>query len=561
MKGSPRHSPRGSISLSHHTESIHIDASEIDEARSPHAIDSRDPNYDPYDDEPAEDVEMYIEESVGTVPHHVVRSTKSTPLKAHRSANARDLDRFGMPTTPSHNQARELPLLSLKKFKSFVDGLLEELWTSSDFAEFVERVTALNCNLYHDELMVHLIRVSLDKEDEQRDLVSELIALMRKSGHVSSGQLSRAFEKLFLGWEDLLLDVPDAVPMILRFVELAIADGCLPDTFLARLPEAFLAKLGSDELCRETYPELVQQLSDLKSFKRKCNALLEDFLASEGAEPAAELAQRLAAAGKPALRHEFIRRAINVALDKEDTERELVSALLSSLRSLGQLTEDDFLWALSHLLGSLPDLSIDCPPAVELVSKFLLRAVTDEVVPPAFLDNAIRLGLGDEQGVEAARRARSALQNTEVEWADLRNVWGRLETGDNAKWRAELDTALREYFDSHDKAEFCRIMREWALCTSRAITVVKHGLLKAMDGDGNDCMAIVDLLDFAVKHEELKSSDVLRAMNELDTGIEDLKLDIPDVAEMLDTFGGLMRNRGLLPMPSPRSSVASFGTK
>lgn len=557
MKSSPRHSPRGSISLSHHTESIHVAASEIDEARSPHAIDARDPNYDPYDDEP---VEMYIEETVGTVPHHVVRSTKSTPLKKP-TRNATSLDRFGMPTTPSNSHARELPLLSLKKFKAMTDNYLQELWTSSDFAEFVDRVCALNCNLYHDELMAHLVRVSLDKTDDERDMVAELITLMRKSNHVSAGQLSRGFEKLLLGWEDLLLDVPDAVPMILRFVELAIADKCVADNFLARLPEPFLAKLGNDEICRETYPELVQQLTDLKTFKRKIGAILEDFLASEGGEPASEVGQRLAACGRQSLRHEFIRRAINVALDKGDAERELVSSLLSSLRSLSVLTEDDFLWAFSHLLGSLSDLVIDCPSAVELVSKFLLRAVTDEVVPPAFLDNAIRLGLGDEIGVAAARRARNAVENTEVEWADLRNVWGKLDSSDNAKWRTELDMALTEYFDSHDKAEFCRLMHDWALCTSRAVVVVKQGLLKAMDGNGNDCMAVVDMLDYAVRHEELKNSDVLRAMNELDTGLEDLKLDIPDAPDMLDTFGGLMRARGLLPMPSPRSSVASFGTK
>jgi hypothetical protein len=565
MKTSPKHSPRGSISLSHHTESIHVDSAEIDEAKSPHAIDSRDPNYDPFDEEEVE-IYMTTEDYVGSLPHHVVRSTKMTPMKSSRFATSGIMtDRFGMPITPSSNQVRDMPIMSMKKFKAALDAALEELFTSSDFAQFTERLELLGCKLYHDEMIAHVIRVSLDMTDSERDKVAELITLLRKSGHVSSGQLSRAFEKLFLSWEDILLDAPSAVGMIERFVELAIADGLVQENFLSRLPEAFVAKLGSSaddqQLCPDTYPSLVEQLKDVKEFKRKCSVLLEEYYAGEGAEPASEFSQRLAEIGKASFRHEFIRRAINISIDKRDTERELTSSLLSKLRDLRILTEDDFLWGFSHMLGSLPELSIDCPAAIELVSKFLIRGVTDEVIPPSFLENAIRLGLGGEEGTTAAKKAQAAVENTEVEWADLRNVWGKLNGSDDEKWRNELDLAIREYLDSHDKAEFCRILHEWGLCTSEAIIVVKQVLLKAMDGNGNDCMAVVDLLDYAVKHEELKSSDILRAMNELDSNLQDLQLDVPDAKDMLDTFGGLLRSRGLLPLPSPRSSAASLGSR
>jgi hypothetical protein len=76
-----------------------------------------------------------------------------------------------------------------------------------------------------------------------------------------------------------------------------------------------------------------------------------------------------------------------------------------------------------------------------------------------------------------------------------------------------------------------------------------------MDGTPNDCIAVVELLEFAVKREEFKESDVYRAMAELDAATDDLKLDIPDYEEMLNTFGGLLRARDLIPLvSSPRSS-------
>ena len=542
MKSSPRHSPRGSISLPH-TESIHISASEIDQARSPHALDAKDPNYDPFDDEDGY-VDFYMTEeteNLGTLPYHVVQRSKKT---------AATTSRFG-------NQLSTIePPLSLKVFKQSLEGALEELLTSSDFSQFIHRVKALDCSLYHDELVAHLIRTSLDfSSDLDRDKIAELITLMRKSGHVSSGQLSRAFEKLFLTWEDILLDVPSAVEMISRFLELAIVDGCLPNTFVGRLPESFLTKLNDQDLNSETFPELVSQLKELQAFKKTCYSILIDFFASYGAEPASEIGLRLAKNSSASLRHEFVRRALNMSLDKEDNERELVSCLLSNLRDSRILAEDDFLWGFSHLLGSLPDLVIDCPQAISLVSKFLIRAIADEVLPPSFLENAIRLGLGGPEGVEAAEIAKNGIESNSVEWADLRNVWGKLETNYTKKWENnDVETALSEYLASHDKAEMCRLMREWALCTMKAVFVIKRALLKAMDGNGNDCLAVVDLLDYAVKHEELKDSDILRAMHELDTNLDDLKLDIPDAAEMLDTFGGLLRTKGLLMVPSPRES-------
>ena len=531
-------SPRGSVSLPH-TESIHVDASEIDRARSPHALDAQDPNYDPLDDE--EDlypVDFYMTEetgNLGTVPYHVVQRSKGGP----------SVDRFKMPM----KRVSSPPRISMKQFKMSLEGALEELFTSSDFAQFISRLESLECRPYHDELIAHIIRCSLDFTDSDRDKVAELITLMRKSGHVSTGQLSRAFEKLLLTWEDILIDVPSAVEMILRFLELSIADGCLPDTFLARLPEPFLYRISRDLNSEETFTELGNQLSELQLFKKNCDHILNDCFAAAEPQISSNVIASIISAGRPHLRHELVRRAINMSLDKKDSDRELVSSLLLSLRDARILTEDDLLWGFSHLIGSLPDLQLDCPLAIRLVKNYLIRAIADEILPPSFLENAIRLGLGGSEGAEAAQEAKNELDNSSVEWADLRNVWG-----EDSKWRNDLDIALNEYFDSHDKAEMCRLMREWALCTGKAVILIKKALLKAMDGNGNDCLAVVELLDYAVKHEELKDSDILRAMQQLDENLEDLKLDIPDAPEMLNTFGGLLRNKGLLMTPSPRAS-------
>lgn len=39
----------------------------------------------------------------------------------------------------------------------------------------------------------------------------------------------------------------------------------------------------------------------------------------------------------------------------------------------------------SNLVAILEDLQLDVPEAVDLLARFILRAVTDEVLPPAFV--------------------------------------------------------------------------------------------------------------------------------------------------------------------------------
>ena len=509
MKSSPRHSPRGSPTLPHITESHIVNAADIDGTKSPHAIDDRDPNYDPFDDD-SEYVDFYLNEettNLGSIPYHVVQSTKSaTPAK----------NRFKMTS--------DAPELSLPQFKERVNAILEELFASLDFADCVNRIESLNCRLFHDELVAHIIRVSLDRnEDADRDVASALISLMRKSNHVSVGQLSRAFEKLFITWEDIKLDVPAAPEMILRFLELAVADSSVPSSFVARLPESFLTQLRAEDSI--SFPQVAKQLDDLRVFKKQVKKMAQSDLE--------DIESQLVGAGHAEMRHEFVRCAINASLDREDEDREKVSLLLCNLSISKNLSEDDFLWGFSHLLGSLDDLTIDCPDATELVGKFLVRAVVDELVPPSFLENAIRLGLGQD----SARWAQAQLAKRDG------CVWTKSPKAHDRQWLLEVDVAVSDFLAGNQSVdEFCSLLHSWALTTTRAVAVVRHALLLAMaHSDGAACMALVTLLEECVDREELKASDVWAALTEIDTEKNELKKSIPDINEMINVFGGLLK--------------------
>lgn len=92
--------------------------------------------------------------------------------------------------------------------------------------------------------------------------------------------------------------------------------------------------------------------------------------------------------------HEFVKKIINMSFDKSDKEREYVSQLLSyaypnilSTSTIGKGFE--------RLFELIDEIEKDCPAAREMLSKYLTRAVIDEIVPPSFLSDAVISNLGN----------------------------------------------------------------------------------------------------------------------------------------------------------------------
>jgi programmed cell death protein 4 len=62
-----------------------------------------------------------------------------------------------------------------------------------------------------------------------------------------------------------------------------------------------------------------------------------------------------------------------------------------------------------RLLESIDDLSLDAPDARAVAARFLARAVSDEVLPPAFLSSEYVMSLAGDV-VEEAKVSTRALQ-------------------------------------------------------------------------------------------------------------------------------------------------------
>ena len=76
-----------------------------------------------------------------------------------------------------------------------------------------------------------------------------------------------------------------------------------------------------------------------------------------------------------------MKRAVKIALDKDEKSRGLISKFLTHMHSEEVVSTKQILLGFDKLDKILPDLMLDTPNADKLVAEFKERATTDGIIP------------------------------------------------------------------------------------------------------------------------------------------------------------------------------------
>jgi len=331
-----------------------------------HAIDEKDPNYDPAD-----------EEEKGYV------FKKYVP--------APEVDRFFA------NTMRDLTL-----FKRKVRAACDEYMSSLDAPEFIKSVQGLEFSLYHQDLPAILVKYALDRSDSDRQHISSLLHTLVKENLVTSAQMTKGFRKLFNVIDELAVDAPNARVILFEFVGHGRAAGYLDSAAIAAM---------------ETEAVFLSEPEKMATWKKSIKDIVQEYFVSADVDELVRAVEEVV----PAMHFEVIKQMGNTALDKSDAERERANvgfaALIGSAVSADQMAK-----GFTILLTRVEDIYLDVPEVLKLLSCLVARAVSDEALPPAFL---LRLDLHEgDLGFQVAKEAQHLLkQPGAVQF--LENVWGQ----------------------------------------------------------------------------------------------------------------------------------------
>ena len=234
------------------------------------------------------------------------------------------------------------------------------------------------------------------------------------------------------------------------------------------------ADLAEPEPVREGDPNFVETSSpenttgqwvvpvpSAAEFKATAVSILTEYLSSGDCTEVARRLEEARALGC-GLEPELVKRSLLLALDRKERDRESVSRLLVALSELSILTPDSAAAGFALLLSDsayLDDLVLDTPDAIPALSQFVARAIVDEVLVPAFLDN-LRLKLvGTGQGTTIIEGARTICkqQHSSVRIA---KIWGPGDGRPAAEMKLAIKMLIGEYTIGLDLDEATRCVRE-----------------------------------------------------------------------------------------------------
>lgn len=97
--------------------------------------------------------------------------------------------------------------------------------------DFLDNITNLRAPAYLYELVKRSINMSFDRNDRERELISQFLSIAYPD-LLSSSTLGKGFERLFEQIDELVKDSPKARNMLTIFLARAVVDEILPPSYL-----------------------------------------------------------------------------------------------------------------------------------------------------------------------------------------------------------------------------------------------------------------------------------------------------------------------------------------
>ena len=277
----------------------------------------------------------------------------------------------------------------------------------------------------------------------------------------------------------------------------------------------------------------------LVEYKRRADDILSEFFSAFDFSEASRSVSELCA---PAFGGEFVKRLLIRAFEKDDMARENACRLLSSLELSSLKIGQGFL----SLFESLSEVEKDAPLARDFAARFLARAVSDEILPPAFVSDEFTRRTAGMVVDDAI-----ALLTTEHSHERLARMFHINGAFSVPELKREVADIVAEYITNNDADEAVLSWKELAVpyFAHELIKKVITSALEHIKSDGEVGMIITQVTRL---FRSLKSSGTVTS-SQIRLGFErtreclaDLKLDSPRSGPHFEALESTCVELGLL---------------
>ena len=232
--------------------------------------------------------------------------------------------------------------------------------------------------------------MSLDKRDNERELVSKMISASYPD-IFSTSVISKGFERLLEMSHEIDKDVPSSTEMLGAFIARSVLDEVLAPSFLN---DPVICSLGGKiidlskrMLSREHIGARIERVwgpgdgRPVDDLKVAVDQLLYEYMTSRELAEASRCIKDLNA---PHFHHEIVKRAIVMALEKNEENQVAISKLFVHLSEMDLISLLQFETGFLKTFSIINDLILDTPNALAIVNKFVNKAIENNILTPDF---------------------------------------------------------------------------------------------------------------------------------------------------------------------------------
>lgn len=277
---------------------------------------------------------------------------------------------------------------------------------------------------------------------------------------------------------------------------------------------------------------------EVKEFSDPIQTVLREFFLGADFEDANKAIKGAIA---PEQRARFVKKLLHHSMDLRPFERELASKLISEAGGVS-LTRDELADGFQCALDDLPETIIDVPQAVDMLGKFIARAILDEVLPPIFLEDAEDTS---KLAKECLNLANGALKAPNFGPA-LAHVWGPGDMCSVKRMVKECHQLLDEFLATNDQNEALTCLQKLNAPSFHPRFVrelLRLGFEKGEEAYDKLLALLKSFFDMGV----VSQYNIGRGFQIVHQRKNDYKLDFPKIEDLLPVYTEKARKLGLLP--------------
>jgi len=262
--------------------------------------------------------------------------------------------------------------LEVREFTDAISEALHEYFTSADIDECAHTISECIPHDQRPRFVKKALHMSMDLRAYERELTSVLLAQLC-GGVVSRDQISDGFQMALDDLTETLIDVPNAVDILSKFLARAILDEAIPPITLdhahTHTPQAKeVITLARGLLNTPQFgPRLAHiwgpgDLCSVKRLVKECQQILAEYLITSDTNEALTCLKRLNA---PSFHPRFVRELIRTAFERGNDSYDVLLLLLKELCDVGVVSQNSVGRGFQIVHGRLSDFMLDFPKAAE----------------------------------------------------------------------------------------------------------------------------------------------------------------------------------------------------